>query len=99
MSAISAYLKTGAGAAQQNRQRLADVGAAVSHIALPTIIGGDFNTQLHVGDRGRRLQELCSACDSRVLSDSGSAEEWTFKSSPGVKCWIDFILVFSTLWR
>ena len=59
------------------------------------IVGGDFNTQLDVGDRGRRLGELTAAFNLDVLNSVGaglSDDQWTFKSALGVCRRIDFIL-------
>lgn len=50
--------------------------------------------------RGQRLRELCSAFNVGILNESGegdSEDQWTFRSTCGVKRRIDFILASTTL--
>ena len=61
-------------------------------------LGGDFNSQVGVGDRGRRLDELCAAFHLSILNsdENGlSEEQWTFQSALGARRRIDFILTSS----
>ena len=63
------------------------------------IIGGDFNTQCDVGDRGRKLHELCDAFQLDILNNAGTGRNdshWTFRSCLGVFRRIDFILASNT---
>ena len=54
-------------------------------------VGGDFNTQLHVGTRGGLLQHLLHMYQLYV-ADGGTEHAWTVCSSMGVRRRIDFIL-------
>ena len=66
-----------------------------------TVLGGDFNLQLQVGNRGAQIIALANAFGLTVTNDdehhSPSAEKRTFCSSMGVKRRIDFILSSSSL--
>ena len=66
-----------------------------------TIVGGDFNLQLQVGNRGEQIDALAKAFGFTIANDdehhSPAAETWTFCSSMGVKRRIDFILCSSSL--
>ena len=59
-----------------------------------TILGGDFNLQLQVGNHGAQITALANAFGFTITNDdahhSPSAEKWTFCSSMGVKRRIDF---------
>ena len=63
-----------------------------------TILGGDFNLQLQVGNRGAQITALANAFGLIITYDyehhSPSAEKWTFSSSMGVKRRIAFIVFF-----
>ena len=52
-----------------------------------TILGGDFNLQLQVGNRGAQISALANAFGLTITNDdehhSPSAEKWTFSSSMG----------------
>ena len=65
-----------------------------------TILGGDFNLQLQVGNRGGQIDALANAFGLTIANDdehhSPAAETWTFCSSMGVKRRIDFILCSSS---
>ena len=56
------------------------------------IIGGDFNTQLHLGPRGVLLHELVSMFGLRVANSEQNEDSWTFCSSMDVRRQIDFIM-------
>ena len=57
------------------------------------IVGGDFNTQLHVGLRGDLLQQTLHMYQLHVANgDSEPDNSWTFCSSMGIKRRIDYIL-------
>ena len=66
-----------------------------------TILGGAFNLQLQVGNRGDQIDALANAFGLTIANDdehhSPAAETWTFCSSMGVKRRIDFILCSSSL--
>ena len=58
------------------------------------IVGGDFNTQLHIGMRGDLLMQTLHMYQLHVANDDDSDHDntWTFCSSMGVKRRIDYIL-------
>ena len=59
------------------------------------IIGGDFNTQVNVGNRGTMLKEFAhefSLCIFNVCVEESNVD-WTFESSMGVRRRLDYILV------
>ena len=66
-----------------------------------TILGGDFNLQLQVGNRVDQIDALANAFGLTIANDdehhSPAAETWTFCSSMGVKRRMDFILCSSSL--
>ena len=64
------------------------------------VIGGDFNTQLHVGVRGELLDELASEFEMIICNEHDnldSANAWTFESALGHQRSIDYILVSGDL--
>lgn len=64
------------------------------------IVGGDFNLNLNIGDRGDVFQDFISQFNLVVANGAGevSAEaNWTFRSSLGILRRIDFILCSSRL--
>ena len=63
------------------------------------IIGGDFNTQLFVGQRGILIKQLSEEFGLRISNDNmpQGTNTWTFCSSVGVKRRIDYILVSNNL--
>ena len=60
-----------------------------------TILGGDFNLQLQLGNRGDQIDALANAFGLTIANDdehhSPAAETWTFCSSMGMKRRIDSI--------
>ena len=70
-------------------------GAA--RVGAQVVVGGDFNTQLHVGHRGEVLEHFCTNFGLHVANDDDDLiENWTFRSSLGVRRRIDFILYSSS---
>ena len=63
------------------------------------IVGGDFNSQVGVGDRGAALAELQHGASLNLLNDEDVPWEnqWTFRSCLGDTRKIDFLLASSTL--
>ena len=57
-----------------------------------TIVGGDFNTELHVGHRGNFLDELAGMWGLQVANCENHNNAGLFCSSPGVRRTIDFIM-------
>ena len=66
-----------------------------------TILGGDFNLQLWVGNRGDQIEALANTFGLTIANDdehhSPAAETWTFASSMEVKRRIEFIFCSSSL--
>ena len=66
-----------------------------------TILSGDFNLQLQVGNHGEQIDALANAFGLTMANDdehhSLAAETWTFCTSMGVTRRIDFILCSSSL--
>ena len=56
------------------------------------IVGGDLNTELHVGHRGNLLDEFACMWRLQVANGENHDDSWTFCSSLGVRRTIDFIL-------
>ena len=57
-------------------------GAA--RVGAQVVVGGDFNTQLHVGHRGEVLEHFCTNFGLHVANDDDDLiENWTFRSSLG----------------
>ena len=56
------------------------------------IVGGDFNTELHVGHRGNFLDEFACMWRLQVANGENHDDSWTFCSSLGMRRKIDFIL-------
>ena len=56
------------------------------------IVGGDFNTELHVGHRGNFLDEFACMWRLQVANYENHDNCWTFCSSLGVRRTIDYIL-------
>ena len=58
------------------------------------VVGGDFNTQLHVGFRGSLLNDLVDRLELQIANDDVNhdphKDTWTFESSMGVRRRIDF---------
>ena len=63
------------------------------------VVGGDFNSQVNVGIRGAALESLSNAFGLNITNDGINEWEndWTFRSSTGVKRKIDFILASRSL--
>lgn len=63
------------------------------------VVGGDFNCQLNVGTRGDALDNLISCFGLQISNDSMNdcENQWTFRSSLGVKRRIDFIMASKSL--
>ena len=64
------------------------------------MIGGYFNLSYGVGRRGEVLQELCDEYRLTIINGDGDAHQedrWTFRSSAGNLCRIDYILVSNNL--
>ena len=56
------------------------------------IVGGDFNTELHVGHRGNFFDEFACMWRLQVANYENHDNCWTFCSSLGVRRTIDYIL-------
>lgn len=65
------------------------------------ILGGDFNLQLDVGQRGAMFAEFCAGFGFVIANDDShhdlGVETWTFCSSMGARRRIDFILCSRSL--
>ena len=58
------------------------------------VVGGDFNTQWGVGERGQKMAEMASAFNLSIVNGDGNGRDehsWTFRSSLGQLRRIDFI--------
>ncbi|CAE7565538.1 unnamed protein product [Symbiodinium natans] len=65
-------------------------GARKRNIAY--VVGGDFNTQLHVGPRGDLLMQTAHMFSMVIANAEQEHDSWTFCSSMGVRRRLDFVL-------
>ena len=65
-------------------------GARKRNIAY--VVGGDFNTQLHVGPRGDLLMQTAHMFSMAIANAKQEHDSWTFCSSMGVRRRLDFVL-------
>ena len=76
------------------RKNLKDAGRS----NMKCIIAGDFNTSLHIGERGAILDDIANEFGLEICNRHGycaQADIWTFRSSMNIKCHIDYILTSS----